>query len=105
MASALLHGTCTRINIKRKWSVPIELSCSLTQGCPLAPLLFAIAANTLGWLVERQVEQEKITGIKWSIQGMEKGFINELFADDMNFTIGGSDGSIQALSEQIATFH
>ena len=39
------------------------LSKSMKQGCPLAPLLFAICSDGLGWLVKDCLNNKSITGI------------------------------------------
>lgn len=43
-------------------SPPIILKRSIRQGCPLAPLLFVIVADALGWLVKHRMEAGELIG-------------------------------------------
>ena len=40
------------------------MSRSIKQGCPLAPLLYAIASDGLTWLVHDKLDKGKIKGIR-----------------------------------------
>ena len=60
---ALLFFCIYQVNTNGSLTDRILLSCSIRQGCPLSPLLFAVAANGLGWLVSQKVQEGQIFGV------------------------------------------
>ena len=59
----LLGNASSIVAFNGSLSQPIQLKRSIRQGCPLAPLLFVIVADSLGWLVQQSMAQGKIQGI------------------------------------------
>lgn len=51
---------------------PISLKRSIKQGYPLAPLLFVIVADALGWMVQNSMQSGKLQGIP--ISSFDKEF-------------------------------
>ena len=60
MVKTLLGNATVRVNVNGELTESFKLSRSIRQGCPLAPLLYAIAADGLTWLVRGKMEQGKI---------------------------------------------
>lgn len=72
----------TFVALNGKLSPAILLRRSIIQGCPLAPLLFVIVADALGWLVQDAISSGTIKGI--SILGNDKDLCLQQFVDDTN---------------------
>ena len=51
MVKTLLGSAIARVNVNKDLIKAFKLSHSIKQGCPLAPLLYAITSNGLTWLV------------------------------------------------------
>ncbi|MCO5599940.1 hypothetical protein L7F22_054047 [Adiantum nelumboides] len=63
----LLGNAQARVALNNSLSDPFGLSRSVRQGCPLAPLLFAIAVDSLNWLV-KLLHVEGIDLSTWSFR-------------------------------------
>lgn len=83
-------------------SDPITLRRSIRQGCPLAPLLFVIAADALGWLVSDSMNRGELQGIK--IPNSLKYLCLQQFADDTNALVINNPSSVNSFWECLNTF-
>lgn len=63
-------------------SPSIILRRSIRQGCPLAPLLFVIVADALGWLIRDAITAGHTNGL--NIPGAQQDLCLQQFADDTN---------------------
>lgn len=59
-----LNGDLTDVFVLRR---------SIRQGCPIAPLLYAICADSLGWLVRDNMTKGKLKGMK--VKGLTMIFV------------------------------
>lgn len=82
-------------------SEPIILRRSIRQGCPLAPLLFVIAADALGWLVSDAMGRGALQGIE--IPNSPKDLCLQQFDDDTNAVFINSS-SINSFLDYLNTF-
>ncbi|MCO5548209.1 hypothetical protein L7F22_001666 [Adiantum nelumboides] len=80
----------------------IILKRSIRQGCPLAPLLFVIVADALGWLVQDSLNQGLIKGLP--IFGNPKDLCLQQFADDTNAIIQNNPTSVDAFVNCLDVF-
>ena len=78
----LLGNATTHVSLNGNLTQGIKLQKSIRQGCPLAPLLFVIAADALGWLVQDKMQHGLIKGIP--VEGFPNDLCLEQFADDTN---------------------
>lgn len=62
-----------KISINRELTDAIILARSIRQGCPLAPLLFAISSDALGWLIKDCMSKGHIKGL--SIPRIKKIYV------------------------------
>lgn len=75
---------------------------SIRQGCPIAPLLYAICSDALGWLIHKESAAGKIKGIQ--IPGAVTDLILQQFADDTNALVSNSDMYIDNFWACLNTF-
>lgn len=99
---ALFGNARARIAINGTLSPPIDLKRSIRQGCPLAPLIFVIPVDSLGWLVVDFMDKGKIKGIK--IPGANKDLCMQNFADDTNALILNDPSSVEHLWKALNLF-
>ena len=98
----LFGNARARIAINGQLSSPLTLNKSIRQGCPLAPLLYAIATDGLSWLVNNRIKQGKMEGIH--LPGQHGHMCLQLFADDTNALVANKEGSIKTFWECLNTF-
>lgn len=93
IVKTLLANASTEVVVNGKLTNGINLACSIKHGCHLSSLLFVIAADALGWLVQKDMDDCMIKGVAI---GDDK-LVNELFEDDSNFLVRISDDSARNL--------
>ena len=101
VVKTLLGNATAHVNVNGELTESFKLSRSIKQGCPLAPLLYAIASDGLTWLVQDKMDQGKIKGIK--IDENEQVYL-ELFASDTNALIANEEESIKEFWECLNIF-
>lgn len=92
---ALFGNARARVVVNGTLSAPIELKRSIRQGCPLAPLLFVITVDSLGWIISNFMDKGKIKGIH--IPGASKDLCMQNFVDDTNALILNDSSSVEHL--------
>ena len=63
MVKTLLGNALARVSVNGNLSPSFRLSRSIRQGCPLAPLLYAVAADGLNWLVQDRIQDGCLNGV------------------------------------------
>ena len=101
MVKTLLGNATARVNVNRDLTEAFKLSRSIRQGCPLAPLLYAIASDGLTWLVRDKMDKGKIKGIKIDIK---EQVCLKLFADDTNALAANEEESLKEFWDCLNTF-
>ncbi|MCO5606714.1 hypothetical protein L7F22_060904 [Adiantum nelumboides] len=84
----LFGNALAQIAINGELTDKIVLLRCIRQGCPVAPLLFSICSDSLGWLVKDAMTQ----GI--DIPGTDNPLCLQQFADDTNAVMSNDDQSI-----------
>ena len=67
------------------------ISRSIRQGCPLAPLLYAIATDGLNWLVHDKIQDRRLNGV---MLGNGSQVCIKMFVDNINAVVENEEGSI-----------
>ena len=98
----LFGNAKTFVALNGQLSPSISLMRSIRQGCPLAPLLFVMVADALGWLVQDAIQQGQIQGV--AIPGIEKDLCLQQFADDTNSFIHNDSVSVSSFMNCLDTF-
>ena len=62
MVNTLFSCTSSFVSMSNSLSRHIHLHRSIRQGCPLAPYLYALTVDALGYLLEATLHQGKIRG-------------------------------------------
>lgn len=96
MVKTLFGNAKAKVIYNGELSAPFPLQKSIRQGCPLAPLLYAIASDGLNWLIKDRVKKGALAGIR--LPNGEQ-MCTQMFADDTNCLISNEEGSIKALWE------
>ena len=91
MVKTLLGNALARVSVNGNLSNSFWLSRSIRQGCPLAPLLYAVAADGLNWLVQDRIQAGCLNGV---ILGNGSQVCIEMFADDTNAVVKNDERSI-----------
>lgn len=89
----LFGNARARISINGALSPTLCLKRAIRQGCPLAPLLYAIATDGLSWLVEDRISKHRIESIK--LPQSSKQMCLQLFVDDMNALVANKEASLK----------
>ncbi|MCO5609773.1 hypothetical protein L7F22_064005 [Adiantum nelumboides] len=101
MVKTLFQNANASIQINGYISDNFQLARSIRQGCPLAPLLFAIATDPLLRNLDLQMQRQAIRALPLP-QG--QSFLTELFADDNCNIVRCEQGSITALMQVYEDF-
>lgn len=91
----------SRVAVNGELSQAFDLHRSIRQGCPLAPLLYAIASDGLSCLVNNRIESGQLKGI--SLSDQEK-ICMQLFADDTNALIKNEEASLKCFWNCLDTY-
>ncbi|MCO5576650.1 hypothetical protein L7F22_030465 [Adiantum nelumboides] len=101
MVKTLFQNANASIQINGYISDNFQLARSIRQGCPLAPLLFAIATDPLLRNLDLQMQRQAIRALPLP-QG--QSFLTQLFADDNCNIVRCEQGSITALMQVYEDF-
>ncbi|KAH7415806.1 hypothetical protein KP509_14G061700 [Ceratopteris richardii] len=101
--STLFGNAFSRVSMNGHMSEPFKLTRSIRQGCPLAPLLFAIASDALGWLVKDALTEGKINGV--SIPNSPTPLCLQMFADDTNVVLKNDNQSLTKFLDCLDVFY
>ena len=94
MVKTLFGNAKAKIIRNGELTQALTLTRSIRQGCPLAPLLYAIAADGLNWLIKDKINKGEIQGITLPNGGQ---MCTQMFADDTNILINNEEDNIKTL--------
>jgi len=86
---SLYHTTSFAIKINGIPGPDFQLTCSIRQGCPLAPYLFILAIDILGYMLADP--KHGVEGLSLPKGGLIK---NQTFADNIALYLKGSPGNL-----------
>ncbi|KAL3678849.1 hypothetical protein R1sor_021805 [Riccia sorocarpa] len=90
-----------KVHINSAMTQEIKLGCGVRQGCPLAPLLYALCSQPFMKLLTREEKEGRITWLK--IQE-NKTLLFKLFADDMGVFLSNEVGQFEALRQVLRKY-
>ncbi|KAL3676811.1 hypothetical protein R1sor_026759 [Riccia sorocarpa] len=97
----LVQGSTSKIHVNGQFSEDIQIERGVKQGCPLAPLLFALSTQpVMGILAQKQVER-KLTGL--TLCGNRQALHN-LFADDTGVMLKADPENFSELQNAISLY-
>ncbi|KAL3677633.1 hypothetical protein R1sor_027581 [Riccia sorocarpa] len=79
LSQGLVQGSVSKIHVNGQFSDEIQIERGIKQGCPLAPLLFALSTQPLMTILKARQSEGRLRGI--SLGGANSALHN-LFADD-----------------------
>lgn len=94
---ALYSSPTARIRVQELYSPPVQIARGTRQGCPLSPLIFAMATETLAIAIR---ENPDVKGVACGPQTHKCG----LFADDLILFISSPLTSIPNLNKILSSF-
>ncbi|KAL2642711.1 hypothetical protein R1flu_010298 [Riccia fluitans] len=100
LVKGLTVGAQTMININGGFSPRFDITRGVRQGCPLAPLLFAISTEPLMAMLKGAIAQGRIKSLSFGNSAVADF---SLFADDMDIYMEVDQASFTAL-KGILTF-
>ena len=81
MVKPLLGNAFAQVCVNGTLSDSFQLSRSITQGCPLVPLLYAVATDGLNWLEHERIYTGKMKGF---LLGNGEQICIKMFVDNTN---------------------
>ncbi|KAL3690009.1 hypothetical protein R1sor_016318 [Riccia sorocarpa] len=97
----LVTGGSATVHINGLFTREIELQRGVRQGCPLAPLLFAMSTQPL---MRRLREEERRGNIRGLNIGEGRSLLHQLFADDTGICISMEEQHFTRLQEVIRDY-
>ncbi|KAL3683682.1 hypothetical protein R1sor_001704 [Riccia sorocarpa] len=97
----LVEGSKSEVHINGSFTEEITIGVNCKQGCPLAPLLFAMTPQAL---MRALMEEEKRGNIRGLNTGECHSLLHQLFADDTSIGITAEEHQFENLKEVIKEF-
>ncbi|KAL3678477.1 hypothetical protein R1sor_021433 [Riccia sorocarpa] len=101
LTQGLVTGATSKIFAMGTFSKDIELQRGVRQGCPLAPLLFAIASQPLLLILKQYEKEGRIHGLRIN---QNRSMLVQLFADDSGVSIKADEDDFEELHNAIRLY-
>ncbi|KAL3680315.1 hypothetical protein R1sor_023271 [Riccia sorocarpa] len=101
LTKALVEDSTSTIHVNGRFSEPISIGRGVKQGCPLAPLLFAISTQPLMTFLREQEQQGNLTGLKLSYG---RSILHNFYADDSGVMLDAAPENLRTLQETIGIY-
>ncbi|KAL3692125.1 hypothetical protein R1sor_005776 [Riccia sorocarpa] len=101
MIKGLVEGGTSEVHVNGSFTEEIKIGRGVRQGCPLAPLLFAMTTQPL---MRALREEERVGNIKGLNLGGGNSLLHQLFADDTGICITAEEEQFVQLKEVIKEF-
>ncbi|KAL3685236.1 hypothetical protein R1sor_003258 [Riccia sorocarpa] len=88
-----LEGTA-KVFVNRSETLEIKVGRGVRQGCPLAPLLYALCSQPLMELLQIAIREGRISGVRID---HENSLVHQLFADDTGVFLAAQEGNFEQL--------
>ncbi|KAL3695864.1 hypothetical protein R1sor_009940 [Riccia sorocarpa] len=96
----VLSGSAS-IHVNGKFTADLQVQRGVRQGCPLAPLLFAISTQPLMRLLREEEKSQRILGL--NAEG-DRTILHQLYADDTGINVTINEQHFNRLQEVIHIF-
>ncbi|KAL3677833.1 hypothetical protein R1sor_020789 [Riccia sorocarpa] len=94
----LAHNGSSVVHINQRFTEDIEVRRGVRQGCPLAPLLFALCTQPLMKMLRVEEVAGRIKGLGIS---RDRSLLHQLFADDTGICITAEERYFQTAKEVV----
>ncbi|KAL3675882.1 hypothetical protein R1sor_025830 [Riccia sorocarpa] len=101
MIQGLVVGGQSLVHVNGGFTEEFAVRRGVRQGCPLAPLLFALTTQPLMMLLRREEQEGRITGLNI---GDSKSLLHQLYADDTGINITLAEANFNQLQQVIGRF-
>lgn len=98
----LFTNAVAYVAINGRITDPILLRRSIRQGYPLAPLLYAISFDALGWIIKKCMSDATIQGLK--VKGTDDQLCLQQFADDTNAILRAKEKYAETFLDSLNIF-
>ncbi|KAL3684303.1 hypothetical protein R1sor_002325 [Riccia sorocarpa] len=99
---AILHNAASSVIVNGKRSMPVRITRSVRQGCPLSPLLFILATQTLTTTMEHEVNSGRIQGV--FLQRANVHYSLGLYADDSHVIFRAHEEGARCMKNLLDSF-
>jgi hypothetical protein len=96
---ALYKGTTSAVKVNGESGLDFKLACSVRQGCPLAPYLFILATDVLGYMLADP--KNEVEDLSLSKGGLIR---DQTFADDTALYLKGTSSNLDKAQKVLMTF-
>lgn len=97
----LVENSTSRVHFNGMFTEEIQLDRGVRQGCPLAPLLFALSTQPFMAILDDLADQGKIKGFKI---GTRHEVLHQLFADDTGILMHSDEASFSNVKEALNVY-
>ncbi|KAL3699497.1 hypothetical protein R1sor_017519 [Riccia sorocarpa] len=98
---ALMVGGSSCVHVNQDLTAPVKIKRGVRQGCPLAPLLFALSTQPLMRALQEAEKSGELRGLK--LPNL-RTITHELFADDTSVFISAVAGDFKKIKTVIEQF-
>ncbi|KAL3688832.1 hypothetical protein R1sor_015141 [Riccia sorocarpa] len=98
LAQGLVEGSVSKLHMNGTFSEEINIECGVKQGCPLAPLLFAISTQPLMLILRKRESEGSLKGLALADGRMA---LYNLYADDSGVMLRAEQDNFRALHQAI----
>ncbi|KAL3679416.1 hypothetical protein R1sor_022372 [Riccia sorocarpa] len=97
----LVTGGAAQVHVNGCFTKRFEVTRGVRQGCPLAPLLFAMVTQPLMRLFREEERRGRILGVTY---GGQRTLMHQIYADDTGVNLTMQENQFTRLKEIIQTF-
>ncbi|KAL3695955.1 hypothetical protein R1sor_010031 [Riccia sorocarpa] len=97
----LVIGGAAQVHVNGQFTKRFAVTRGVRQGCPLAPLLFAMVTQPLMRMLREEEQQERLHGVNY---GGERSLLHQIYADDTGVNVTMEEIQFDRLKAVIQDF-
>ncbi|KAL3697595.1 hypothetical protein R1sor_011671 [Riccia sorocarpa] len=97
----LVTGGAAQVHVNGQFTKRFEVTRGVRQGCPVAPLLFAMVTQPLMRLFREEETRGRLLGVNY---GGQSTLLHQIYADDTGVNLTMAEGQFNRLREIIQVF-